>query len=40
MFDREATSNHYYLLQVKVEDGFPSARPNKNVVPSGIADIS
>jgi len=33
-FDREATSNHYYLLQVKVEDGFPSARPNMNGKPN------
>ena len=34
MFDREATSNHYYLLQVKVKDGSPSARPNMNGKPN------
>ena len=33
-FDREATSNHYYLLNVRVNDGFPSARPGANGQPN------
>ncbi|XP_071179939.1 neural-cadherin-like isoform X3 [Mytilus edulis] len=33
-FDREASINHYYLLNVRVDDGYPSARPSANGQPN------
>lgn len=33
-FDREASTNHYYLLNVRVDDGYPSARPSANGQPN------